>query len=1130
MRDPLKIPCLTIAALLLLAPLAPPAAAAGLPHHGEEPPPAAEGAPAGQPEAAEEEQEEAWDVSAPPGEWRTVTIDTEETTWSNLDVSPDGRTVVFDMLGDIYSVPIAGGEARALTDGIEWSFQPRFSPDGSRIAFVSDRGGADNLWIMAADGADPRAVTEEKEHLVHNPSWSPDGRFLAGKKGFTSTRSIPAGEIWMFHAGGGGGLQVTERPHAGRDQKNMAEPAFSPDGRYLYYSQDVTGGRVWQYNKDSTGQIFVIKRLDLERGETDVVAGGPGGAVRPTPSPDGERLAFIRRLPGLTSAIYVKELDSGKEWPLYSAFERDHQETSGSQGNAPAIAWTPDSRAIVFWTGGSFWRVDLDSREASRIPVRLRVEKKIQPALRFPVAVAPDRLAVRMPRWARYSPDGSRVVFQALGHLWLREAAGGSPRRLTAQTDHFEFWPSFSRDGRWIVYTTWDDEELGSVRVVAARGGEGRVVTEQPGHYVSPGFSPDGGTIVYRKIAGGFLLSPLWSEDPGIYAVPAAGGAARRLSRDGFDPHFGGDGERVLFTVSSGDDGTELELKSVDLDGLDERTHVHSAKATEMSVSPDGAWLAFTEQFNAYVAPFPRTGRRVDLGRSSDSIPVRQVSDRSGEWLHWSAAGDTLHWSHGATLYSRDLADAFGFLAGAPDELPEPVTEGLDLSFEVAADRPQGRIALVGGRLVTMRDALEGVEEVIDNGVVVVRGNRIEAVGAADEVEVPADARVFDVAGKTVIPGLVDVHAHGAMARAEITPEQNWQQFSNLAFGVTTIHDPSNDTSSIFAAAELQRAGAIRGPRVFSTGTILYGAHVPGFTSEVDGLDDATFHVRRLKEVGAISVKSYQQPRRDQRQQIIHAARELGMMVVPEGGMKFQHNMNEIVDGHTGIEHSLPIKTAYDDVLQLWSQTEVGYSPTFVVAYGGLAGELWFYAHDEVWKNERLMRYAPRFAIEPRSMRRPIAPAEHYNHIHVARTAKALLDRGVQVMIGAHGQREGLGAHWELWIMEQGGFTPWEALRGGTLAGAWYLGLDGDVGSLEPGKLADLAVIDGDPLADLRRSEHVVYTMLNGRLYEAATMNQLAPDEVPRQPFFFEREGGDTIHASTRAWLQAFQRRHGWLH
>ena len=237
-------------------------------------------------------QEERWEVSDPPGGWQSIQIDTTEITWSNLDVSPDGRTIVFDMLGDLYSVSIDGGEATPLTDGIEWNYQPRFSPDGEKIAFISDRGGADNLWIMNDDGTGPEAVTKEKEHLVHNPSWSPDGDYIVAKKSFMSTRSIPAGEIWMFHVGGGGGLCLTDRPHGSQGQKNTAEPAYSTDGRYVFYSQDTTPGRVWQYNKDSTGQIFVIKRLDLERGETDVIVGGPGGAVRPTPSPDGKYLAL----------------------------------------------------------------------------------------------------------------------------------------------------------------------------------------------------------------------------------------------------------------------------------------------------------------------------------------------------------------------------------------------------------------------------------------------------------------------------------------------------------------------------------------------------------------------------------------------------------------------------------------------------------------------------------------------------------------------------------------------------------------------------------------------------------------------------------------------------------------------
>jgi Tol biopolymer transport system component len=280
-----------------------------------------------------------------------ASIDTRETTWSNVTVSPDGKTLVFDMLGDIYAVPIEGGEARALTDGIEWNYQPRYSPDGQRIAFVSDRDGGDNLWIMDADGGHPRAVTDEAEHLVHNPAWSPDGDYLVGKKGFYSTRSIPAGEIWMFHHGGGNGVNLVERPNGARDQKNRSEPAFSPDGKYIYYSADITPGLAWQYNKNAIGSVFAVRRLELATGISETVVSGPGGAIRPTPSPDGKSLAYLKRRPGLVTQIMLKDLESGQERLVYDGFERDLQESSGSEGNPAVTGWfSGRPGASIDWT------------------------------------------------------------------------------------------------------------------------------------------------------------------------------------------------------------------------------------------------------------------------------------------------------------------------------------------------------------------------------------------------------------------------------------------------------------------------------------------------------------------------------------------------------------------------------------------------------------------------------------------------------------------------------------------------------------------------------------------------------------------------------------------------------------
>jgi imidazolonepropionase-like amidohydrolase len=383
------------------------------------------------------------------------------------------------------------------------------------------------------------------------------------------------------------------------------------------------------------------------------------------------------------------------------------------------------------------------------------------------------------------------------------------------------------------------------------------------------------------------------------------------------------------------------------------------------------------------------------------------------------------------------------------------------------------------------------------------------SVGSSNDVAVPAGAKHIDVAGKTIMPGLVDVHWHGSMGSDQIIPQQNWINYASLAFGVTTIHDPSNDTAEIFSTSEMAKAGQIVAPRIFSTGTILYGAKSP-FRADIESLDDAMSHLRRMKAVGAFSVKSYNQPRRDQRQQVIEAARQLGMMVVPEGGSLFQHNMTMVVDGHTGIEHSIPVGRIYDDVLQLWGRTKTGYTPTLVVGYGGNWGENYWYQKTNVWADERLSKFVPRRILDQRSRRRPMVPEDEFNHFNNARIAKELRDAGVSVQLGAHGQREGLAAHWELWMFQQGGMTPLQALRSATLSGAQYLGMDKDIGSLEAGKLADLIVLDRNPLENIQNTHSVRYTILNGRVFDAATMNELGNHPRTRKPLFFEIPGNET--------------------
>jgi Tol biopolymer transport system component/imidazolonepropionase-like amidohydrolase len=1029
---------------------------------------------------AAEEAKKPWSVAEAHGPVKTQAFEVREGTWLSLDLHPDGKRLVFSLLGDLYLLDAAGGAARRITFGAAMDLQPRFSPDGKTIAFASDRSGCENLWTCDLEGQQLRQVTFEKEQVISGPAWSPDGSYLVARKRFTDVSSIGVTELWLYHLQGGKGVQLTKKEAVA----DVADPAFSKDGRFIYFS--ARPGR-YRYNADVNGGIWQIQRLDRQTGQTLPVTAEYGGAGSPALSPDGARLAYVRRIRERTR-LEVVDLASGQRQTIAEGLDRDEQEGFAYHGVFPGFAWTPDGSALVAQAEGKFWRFPLQGARTA-IPFTAQVEQQVHDALRTAPQIDTDTVRARLLRWPVATPEGKWLVFAAAGQLYVQGPEGPD----------LAYSPSFSPDGARLVWVSWSDALGGQIWSAPFKDGKlgaAKRLSTVSGQYANPSFSTDGKKLVFLKGSGSIsrtadLDAELWHE---VHWMDAEGGPSRFIAgtpnrgnnRRMARPQFNPEGTRVLFLedeppAKPGEAAKSL-LVSWQLDGKDRRVHLKWPRAEEAVVSPDGKWVAYSELHNAYLTALPPVGGQTVEVADDGALPVAKLSSDGGEWLAWADQGKALTWIYGPRFSRLELAKAFPekpAAEGAKDkaETKLPVTSR-DIVLELPRSRPTGLVAYTGARLVTLKG-----DEVIEGGTILVNGHRIQAVGAAGQVAIPAGTKVVDLKGKTLIPGFFDEHAHLHYSTLDILPQQPWKYLANLAYGVTATHDPSASTHEVFTQGEMVAAGLMKGPRIFSTGFILYGAENAG-RAITKSLDDARAHVKRLKSLGAFSVKSYMQPAREQRQWLIQAAREEGLMVVPEGGGSLEYNVSMILDGHTTIEHALPVSPLRQDVVTLFGKSGTAYTPTLLVAYGGLSGENWFHQHFDIWKDERLALYVPQSILDRVGRRRTMAPDSDWHHLDVAASAKKVMEAGGRVNLGGHGQMQGLGPHWEVWAFVQGGMSPLQALRTATLYPAETLGLAKDLGSLEPGKLADFMILDRNPLEDIHATTAIASVVQNGVLLD----------------------------------------------
>ena len=1098
---------------------------------------------------------------------RTIAFTTNEGSWMSVDVHPSGETIAFDLMGDIYTLPITGGTATPVTKGMAFESHPRFSPDGNKILFTSDRSGSDNIWIIDRVKEDTTQLTRERVEDFPAAFWTPDGEYIIASKG----RRTP--KLVMYHKDGGGGTPLIDQP-AGL---KTIDPFVDPKGRYVYFS--MRNGS-WNYN--AALPQYQIGYYDRDNARMSALTSRYGSAFTPTLSKDGQWMVYGSRYQDKTGLI-LRNMKTGEEKWLAYPVQRDEQESIAPLGVLPGMAFTPDSKFVLTSYNGKLWKISVPDGKATEIPFTVNLSLEMGPRLdfKYPVTDTTHALVTQI-RDAAPSPDGKQLAFTALNRLYVMDYPNGTPKRLT--TNEFtEANPIWSPDGKQLAFVSWNDDKGGDIWKIQFPDASTKVkntpkspvltkLTTTSAFYIDLGWSPNNRIVFSRSSARIYqeTISPFLSgAEMELCWMPATGGDITVIDKANGrgNPHFAAAFPDRLFLNGGGG-----SLLSVKWDGTDEKTHVKvtgitpygsvveddenplhikrpvygrnamtflnhcmlrepkaaeremqmPASASVITMAPQGFKALAQVNNDIYVVTVPMTGKPVSINvaePTASNFPSRRLTEIGGEFPYWEANGQRVHWSIGNGHFVYDIKKAEAFedsvkLAKKADEKkkaagikdstatakadsaskkpadkkdPRYEPEELQVKVYFQRDMPGGTILLKNARIITMKG-----EQIIEKGDLLIEKNRIVAIGSSGSVNSPVNAHVIDCAGKTVVPGFVDVHSH-MWPYWGLHKNQAWVYSANLAYGVTTTRDPQTATTDVLTYGDMVEAGQIVGPRIYSTG--------PGVGYWMYNLKDLDQTRRILKQYSKYyntkTIKMYLTGNRLHRQWVITAAKEQQLMPTTEGGLDFKLNMTNLFDGYPGHEHSLPIYPLYKDVTKTIAESKMTVTPTLLVSYGGPWAENYYFENESPTYDPKLNYFTPYEELAEKSRRRNqgwFRPEEHVFQKH-AETMNSIVKQGGLAGVGSHGQLQGLGYHWELWSIQSGGMSNHDALKVATIKGAEAIGLDKDLGSLEEGKLADIVILDKNPLENIRHTNTIRYVIMNGRVYQCDTLDEIYPNQ-----------------------------------
>jgi Tol biopolymer transport system component len=1017
---------------------------------------------------------------------RAILLSTSEGSRMDVDISPDGKTIVFDLLGDLYIVPSKGGKAKQITRGLAYDRRPVWSPDGKHLAYISDSSGANHCWIMDADGRNTRQMDHGEElAMFATLSWAPDG-----------TMVMVMGKL--YHLAGG------ELPMP----KQIDQSAeFSPDGRFIYY-----------YHQDfwNIGKIDSLKQFDCHTGMVSKEFSPGIKFYNPMVSPDGRWMAYVSGISDSTPKCNLRLMDlrTGKDKLL--AYGIDQFRTVSER-----YTFTSDSKKILIGYGGKLHILDIQTAKNDTVHFEANMVVLCGAFDYNTYRINHDSIVVRYVRSANRSPDGHHLVFGALNQIYMMDLPNGKPRLLTDQTDE-QFQPVYSPDGKWIAYVTWNDTAGGNLWRVSADGGNPVRMSNSPGHFKNPVWTPNGKFIAVFD--GSFYGNKFYDNRDLCQTVLFSVGNNKMIEiADSGDPRetlaFSPDGNNILFTYKS----NQIFLTSYKLKKSTDSISTSTAgnfmidKSTGKSVvknylndmsfgtgiqeivpSPDGRYYALVIKEDIYLAPVSGLPIEQVIGNDfgDNESPLIRITHDGGIDPHWENGGRKLTWSFANKFFSigidRLLSWAIKRNQNQTDSIITP-DETIKITLSAFQHFANGTIVLQGAKVLTMNGS-----EIIDDATIVITDGIITKIGLSSDIKIPEGATIMDMRGKTIMPGLVDLHAHmGTTSNEALLCQQPASHLAYLSFGVTTARDPSAVIEG-FGEQELLATGKMIGPRLFTSGDALL--------APIKTLQDARSAVRKRAAFGGVIIKQYRQPTREQRQWVLIASKESGMNMTNEGDEDFGKELSMAIDGSTGSEHQYDFRgNIYNDVKGFYASSGTWLTPTLQQNFHmdflkGSPNESYFYSKYRTSDDSKMNHFMGADYLDAMKdlavlFKDNLKATEHPFLLEKSSIMASFKDAGARVTLGSHGDCVGIGAHYELWGLKMGGITNMQTLQAGTILAAEGLGMQQDIGSIEPGKIADLLILDANPLDKIENTLSIRYVMKDGILYESQTLNEVWPEK-----------------------------------